>query len=211
MRAVFGVLLGVATVVPTVVPAVAQTGVRPRAFTEADYPAFFSSGVLPYVSGERQGVLQFTRNDGHRMLRQIEAHPRWDTTSLYPYIKFVSFGREQLGRWDRKLGAQTYTANEDDLEIIKNSIVWLSRNNRPEVSPDDVRIGTLWGYYATLAKKRRVPMKEFEVWFREEMLGGWSMRCDFVQSENYEAECVHTHMTDGSQQTRRYLKSPGMG
>jgi len=55
------------------------------------------------------------------------------------------------------------------VELTKNAIVWLLNNNRPEISADDARVGTLWGYYVSLARKHRTDVNQLEAaWLRRD-------------------------------------------
>ena len=193
--------------------AAAQTEPKRRAFTEADYATFFSPGIRQYATApaERQGILAFSRRGGDLMLKHTEAMPKWDPGSLYPFVKVILSYKAEIGSWDNTTKASVYRATEADVESTKNAIVWLSNNNRPEISADDARVGTLWGYYVSLARKHRTDVNQLEAWLRRETMGIWSMRCEFVRDATYEFECVHTHLDDGAKKIRRYLKRTAMG
>lgn len=193
-------------------PAVAQTEPQRHPFTKADCISYFGGGVRRYVSvpAGRQGLQEVSLSGATLVLRQTEAGPKWDPASLYPFVKTVSSDDNRLGAWDKTLKAYVYRATEADVKDTNGYIVWLSKNNRPEISTDDVRVGSVDGYNRSIAKKHGIPFERYEDWFRGEIMGKWSMRCAFLQDDVYEVECVHTHITDGSQQVRRYLKQTGI-
>lgn len=208
MRTALVPMLAVLLAVALSLQASAQTGSKRRLFTNADYDTFFSEGSRRFETAERrgQGIEQRHMVKGVYSLTVTEVMPKWNPASLYRYLKIRMTTTNRAGVWNKTLKSRVYEATEIDFEEYKTSNVWLSNNNRIEISPEDASIGSVVGYYRVLARARGADPAAVEQTYRGFILGKWSVRCEYLEDETFDVECVQTKLATGEAIVRRYFK-----
>lgn len=144
--------------------------------------------------------------NGKTTASSIEAAPKWNPASLYPYVKITATARPGRGVWDRTLNARVYTVTDAEFEEYETFIVWLSNNRQPEITPGDARVGSVRGYYRTLAKTWGGDPQDMDANYRRSTVGKWMLRCAWVSGEDYDVECEQTKIGTGQTIIIRYLK-----
>lgn len=190
--------------------ALAQTPER-RFFADADYEAYFSGGSFNTTSPTLKSVSfnAYVLKNGRQTLTYIEAMPRWDRASPYPFVKVKGTYEFRLGKFDKKLNARVYNMPNAEFDSYIGQ-VWLSRDNRMSISPGDVSVGSMRGYNKSIAAAAGEDPESADEVYRRLVVGDWALRCAFVEKRSYEVECVNVHLTDGYRVVRRYHKQAGM-
>lgn len=208
MRIAVSPIMALLLAVAISLQASAQTGSKRRLFTNTDYDRFFSEGSRRFETAERrgQGIEQRYTVKGVFTLTVTEVMPKWNPSSLYPYLKIRMTAPNRAGIWNRTLKARVYDATEIDFEEYKMSNVWLSNNNRIEISAEDARVGNVFSYYRNLARARGADPAAVEPTYRAFIMGKWSVRCEYLEDETFDVECVQTRLATGDAIVRRYFK-----
>jgi hypothetical protein len=191
-------------------PALAQTTER-RVFADTDYEAYFSNGSFNTTSPTLESVSfnTYALKGGKLMLTYIEAMPRWDRASPYPFVKVKGTYEFRLGKFDRKLNARVYNMPNAEFDSYIGE-VWLSRDKRMTISPGDVSVGSMRGYNKSIAIARGQNPEKADAAYRSVVVGDWTLRCAFVDKPAYEVECVIMNLETGYRIVRRYLKQTGL-
>lgn len=186
----------------------AETPPKRRAFVDRDYDTYFSDGVRHFTSPTRNSVgidRQQTVN-GRKTATSVEAAPKWNPASLYPYVKIVAAIRPGRGVWDKTLGARVYTITDAEFEEFETYMVWLSNNKQPEITKGDARVGSVRGYYRTLGKTWGQDPQFVDDQYRQSATGKWMFRCEWVTGETYDVECTQAKIASPQTIVIRFLK-----
>ncbi len=190
-------------------PSLAQApqAARPTVFTQQDYLTYFAPGDFsthsPYY--ESDGRLEVKSNkvirvSGLEFLEQsvtsLDVSRNYDLLSDYPYYKIQADGSELL-KWDSALSAFVYEYSNKDFEA-NSSKVWISKNDRIEISADDRPSGLLHNFYNAADQKAKADVRALDDKYRKDVVGVWSMQCSYLSESKYDVECRYTH-----QPTRR--------
>lgn len=194
----------------------AEGQTTPRRFKQADYetyfvpgryetwsPAYSSRGELEVVSVEAPVIA------GVRTLRQhfrtLDVHASYDHLSDHPFTKIQSDAMDPMV-WDTARAAYLFRFSREAFDSARSQI-WESRNDRVEISREDIPRGNLQAYYRAADVRAGRDAEALRNQHREDKVGDWSKACGYLEGQSYEVVCAYTHLPTGRAETYYYRRA----
>jgi hypothetical protein len=182
----------------------------PRLFAERDYESYFTPGAFRADSPTYNsvGLRLIAEGDGfaNGATTGVDVMPRWDPESTFRFLKVKTAAVARMDvRWDARARAFRYEITAAVFEHGPEE-VWLSNNDRLEISPDDRSGGTVRNYYRGVIRRMEQDVDAFDRLYRASAVGQWTLQCFWIAIPNYDVECRATGPDASQPIVYRYKK-----
>ncbi|HVY90455.1 MAG TPA: hypothetical protein VG942_16430, partial [Hyphomonadaceae bacterium] len=197
----------------TILIGVAPAWAENRPFKREDYETYFAKGRFASFSPFYQstGVLEVLSSKSYQLAgasileqatRTLDVSVNYDAKSSYGYYKIITEVADRM-IWNDRLNAYVYdyTRQQYDADTSK---VWESKNTRTEISADDRSAGDLHRFYHDVDRRAGLDANQTDRIFRNEVVGTWVWRCDYVHTAQYDVRCTASRQGNARVETFFY-------